>query len=536
MRHSHLKIGTRLALGFSLVCGLLLLIVGIATTILSHINEAAVGIASNTMQKLETVSMIQYDVNDIAAALSHAILTDYPDDRRALVELAVAKRVAIEKSYQALDPAKFDTRGRELLEQARAVNARYTQSQEAMLKLIRSGDDDGARTYITSQLRPVVSEYKKTVEAELTYQKGLVIQAAAEGQEKFQLARNLLVGLGLTAVALSAAAAWWITRSITRPMTRALEVADTVASGDLNSRIDVDRGDETGQLLASLKRMNENLATTVDSVRSGTRTINAASTQVASGSLELSARTEQQANALQDTAASMEELTSTVKQNADNAQQANALAQAASLVAARGGAVIEQVVGTMTEIDHSASKIADIIGVIDAIAFQTNILALNAAVEAARAGEQGRGFEVVASEVRNLAQRSAAAAKEIKALIETSTDKVSMGGKLVGEAGATMREIVDSVRRVTDMMSEISAASQEQTVGIERINCAVTEMDEMTQQNAALVEETSAAAEAMRHEAERLAQAVSAFKLGASDSQHPAYHALPHAGSSLITT
>jgi methyl-accepting chemotaxis protein len=246
-----------------------------------------------------------------------------------------------------------------------------------------------------------------------------------------------------------------------------------------------------------------------------------AASEVAAGSQDLSSRTEQQASSLEETASSMEELTSTVKQNADNARQANVLAEAASQVALRGGAVIGQVVGTMSGIDSSAGKISDIIGVIDGIAFQTNILALNAAVEAARAGEQGRGFAVVATEVRNLAQRSAAAAKEIKALINDSTDKVANGSKLVAEAGATMQEIVDSVRRVTDIMGEITSASQEQTAGIEQINGAVVEMDHVTQQNAALVEEAAAAAEAMKEQAAKLNAAMAAFRIGPGEQAAP---------------
>ena len=306
-------------------------------------------------------------------------------------------------------------------------------------------------------------------------------------------------------------------------MQRALEVANTVAAGDLTSRIEVTTRDEMGQLLQALKTMNENLARTVGTVRSGTGTITVAANEVAAGNQDLSSRTEQQASSLEETASSMEELTSTVKQNADNARQANVLADAASQVAQRGGAVISQVVGTMGEIDASAGKISDIIGVIDSIAFQTNILALNAAVEAARAGEQGRGFAVVASEVRNLAQRSAAAAKEIKGLINDSTGKVASGSKLVAEAGATMQEIVDSVRRVTDIMGEITSASQEQTAGIEQINQAVAEMDNVTQQNAALVEEAAAAAEAMKDQAAMLTAAMAAFRIdgrrGQADAQ-----------------
>jgi methyl-accepting chemotaxis protein-1 (serine sensor receptor) len=304
-----------------------------------------------------------------------------------------------------------------------------------------------------------------------------------------------------------------LVRGIVRPLEEAVRIAGAVADGDLTQSIDVKSNDETGRLMRALKEMNDGLVKIVGQVRGGTDTIATASGEIAAGNLDLSSRTEQQAGALEETASSMEELTSTVRQNADNARQANALAVSASEVAGKGGAVVAQVVDTMRAIDASSTKIADIIGVIDGIAFQTNILALNAAVEAARAGEQGRGFAVVASEVRNLAQRSAAAAKEIKALIDDSVQTVNHGSELVEQAGATMADIVHSVSRVTDIMAEITAASQEQTAGIEQVNSAITQMDQTTQQNAALVEEASAAAQALQEEASRLAQAVGTFRL-----------------------
>jgi methyl-accepting chemotaxis protein len=310
------------------------------------------------------------------------------------------------------------------------------------------------------------------------------------------------------------AISWAIARSITKPLNQAVRVAKTVAAGDLTSRIDAQQSnDETGQLLQALREMNESLVRIVGEVRHGADTIAHATGEIATGNMDLSARTESQAGALEETASSMEELTSTVKQNADNARQANQLAQTASDVATQGGAVVAQVVETMGSINESSHKIVDIISVIDSISFQTNILALNAAVEAARAGEQGRGFAVVAAEVRTLAQRSAGAAKEIKALIDNSVEKVELGSKLVGQAGATMTNVVDSIRRVTDIMSEITAASQEQSQGIEQVNGAIMEMDDVTQQNAALVEEAAAAAGALQEQAGNLNQVVSVFKL-----------------------
>ncbi len=334
-----------------------------------------------------------------------------------------------------------------------------------------------------------------------------------KSQSTYQWVRNISIAGILLGLSFAALVGWWLVLAITKPLDAAVKVASSVAGGDLTQRIEATSNDETGQLMYALKNMNDSLVQIVSQVRASTDTIATASSQIAAGNQDLSARTEQQASSLEETASSLEELTSTVKQNAENAGQANRLAQSASDVANRGGAVVSQVVDTMGSINESSRKIADIIGVIDGIAFQTNILALNAAVEAARAGEQGRGFAVVAAEVRTLAQRSAAAAREIKDLISDSVEKVGAGTRLVDQAGATMQEIVSSIRSVTEIMSEIAAASHEQTAGIEQINQAVSQMDQVTQQNAALVEQAAAAADAMRGQAGGLAQAVGVFKL-----------------------
>jgi methyl-accepting chemotaxis protein len=341
-----------------------------------------------------------------------------------------------------------------------------------------------------------------------------VAKAAYEAsQTRLVTVEMISISLIVIGVALAGLIGFWLIRAISRPLNEAVRIAESVAAGDLTQRIEIHSNDETGKLMQALQDMTASLVNIVGQVRTGTETISVASREIASGNADLSSRTESQASSLEETASSMEELTSTVKQNAENARQANQLVGSTADVAVKGGRVVEQVVDTMASIKDSSRKIADIIGVIDGIAFQTNILALNAAVEAARAGEQGRGFAVVASEVRNLAQRSAGAAKEIKALIEDSVGKVDAGGKLVDEAGKTMGEIVTSVKRVTDIMSEIAAASQEQSAGIEQVNQAVGQMDEATQQNSALVEQAAAAAESLQEQADQLAQAVSVFKL-----------------------
>ncbi|MGF6276223.1 methyl-accepting chemotaxis protein [Massilia sp. UYP11] len=378
---------------------------------------------------------------------------------------------------------------------------------------IRAGDTAGAVAQLNGEMTRLYLPVADLGARLVKEQQNAALEEYEASQATYEFVRAVcLVGLAFGLI-MAAFVGWMLVRAIVRPLEQAIAIAGAVAQGDLTQTIEVTSKDETGRLLQALKDMNDSLVTIVSQVRAGTDNIATASGQIAAGNLDLSSRTEQQAGSLEETASSMEELTSTVKQNADNARQANALATSASEVAGKGGAVVEQVVQTMGAINASSTRIVDIIAVIDGIAFQTNILALNAAVEAARAGEQGRGFAVVAGEVRSLAQRSAAAAKEIKLLIDDSVDKVHHGSKLVERAGATMQEIVQSVNRVTDIMAEITAASQEQTAGIEQINGAVAQMDQVTTQNAALVEEASAAAASLQEEATALAQTVGAFKL-----------------------
>jgi methyl-accepting chemotaxis protein len=354
-----------------------------------------------------------------------------------------------------------------------------------------------------------------------TQSKALMAQMNKDNAEAQRAATMLIAITVLVTVVIGALTMMWIIRSITTPLNEAVNIAQTVAGGDLSTHIEVRGTDEIGTLLTALKDMHDKLAQIVGKVRAGTDAIALASAEIADGNADLSSRTEEQASSLEETASSMEELTSTVKQNGENAGHASKLAGSASAVAVRGGDAVAQMIATMGAINDSSKKIVDIIGVIDGIAFQTNILALNAAVEAARAGEQGRGFAVVASEVRNLAQRSAAAAKEIKTLISNSVEQVEAGSKLVGQAGTTMDEVVASVQRVTSIIAEIAVASGEQDVGINQINEAVSQMDTVTQQNAALVEQAAAAAEAMKHQAESLKDAVSVFKINESHMPAP---------------
>jgi methyl-accepting chemotaxis protein len=513
MRIANMKIGARLATGFGLVMLLMAALLIIGLTRLTGIASITDKIIEKEWVKVEAANTINALTRANAQRTMELFIATDKEEVSKIYQGIDGNKKRITEALGTLDGIITSDAGKQLMGRIKEARAAYVASFTKTTKLLEDNKREEAIAVMHGETLPALDVLLSPIKELVEREKRFVEDGGEEARQNIASARIWMIATGLAGLLLSIGFAWLITRSITRPLNAAVKIAQTVAAGDLTSRIEETSTDETGQLLHALRGMNESLVRIVSEVRTGTATIATASSQIASGNLDLSSRTEEQASSLEETASSMEELTSTVKQNADNARQANLLAVSASEVAVKGGAIVSSVVETMGSINESARKIVDIIGVIDGIAFQTNILALNAAVEAARAGEQGRGFAVVASEVRNLAQRSAAAAKEIKTLIGDSVDKVDAGSKLVDQAGATMGEIVAGIRHVTDIMGEITAASHEQSDGIEQINQAIGQMDEVTQQNAALVEQAAAAAGSLQEQAGNLMNAVSIFKL-----------------------
>ncbi|MFP3552447.1 methyl-accepting chemotaxis protein [Paraburkholderia sp. SIMBA_049] len=510
-----LKIGPRLGAGFGIVLLLLCAVGGVGLLQSSRIYDGTRRIGSDWLPSVETLGTMRSHADDVRRlSLRELLSTDTNQIRATRAQHADAVN-AFAQSLNAYSTLISSPEEQQLDDSIKSSWASYLEVDEKIEKLIDAGEASAAEarqlaagdasTRFTTTLDQIDSDIK------LNHQGS--VEEVAKAEDAFHSARIWTVVLSALALLAGAFIAVVITRSIVGPLRRSVDVAETVARGDLTAAIHVEGADELSQLLGALRHMNERLQDTVSRVRSSSESIATGSSQIAAGNTDLSQRTEEQAASLEETAASMEELTATVKQNAENATQGNALAARASETAARGGEVVSRVVDTMHGISTSSQQVAQIISVIEGIAFQTNILALNAAVEAARAGEQGRGFAVVAGEVRTLAQRSAAAAKEIKDLIGESVSRVNSGTALVDEAGRTMGEIVQSVRQVSDLMGEISAASGEQHRGIEQVNVAISQMDEVTQQNAALVEQASAATQSMASQAATLRELVSVFRL-----------------------
>ncbi len=513
---ARLTLARRLGFGFGSLLLMLLVVAGLSVAELRAQGSRVQDIVGVKNEKLALANSMLESINSLAIqARTVTLLTDVKAIDVEMKVLAEAKKryVTGEAALLALIGSTADAEERALMSEIVESGKKTIPLVERAAKEGEAGAGVEATMTLTEAVRPVEIVWRQKV-AKLI---GIVHKQNTEAAEAVissqKRALLMVAALMAGAMVVGVLLAWRTTRSITAPVARAVKVAERIAEGDLTSTVEVTSQDEIGRLLQAIHGMQDRLRALVGDIRQSAESIQTASTEVAVGNQDLSQRTEQTASNLQQAASSMTQLTGTVNQSAEAANQANQMASSASAVAQRGGEVVAQVVSTMNEINNSSRKIADIIGVIDGIAFQTNILALNAAVEAARAGEQGRGFAVVAGEVRSLAQRSAEAAKEIKGLIGTSVDKVEAGSRLVGDAGSTMGEIVASVQRVSGIISEITAAAAEQSTGIGQVSGAVGQLDQMTQQNAALVEQSAAAAESLKSQAARLAELVSVFRL-----------------------
>ena len=507
----NLNIGTRLALGFGFVIVLLLVMSGIGAWRMLATQQDNQALD----QRLRTTALIQRMARQInkSANLTQATLAADPDTlRRLKQDIETTDRQAGELAGQ-LTESLFQPQAVGLLRDIGQARDAFIKQRSQAFKDLDSGNYGETDAFFNQEMPRRTAGLMDKLDQLSRLQSDSVQRLFDASARTSRLGLTVLAVATLLALILGPLFAWRVTRSVTHPLRRAVDQAEAVARRDLGTDIVVRGRDEIAQLLNALAIMTRNLRGALGEVREGSDAIASASAQISAGNLDLSSRTEQQASSLAETAATTEQITATVRHNADNAQQANTLAASAAKTATDGGAIVAELVSTMGEINTKSQQVADIIGVIDSIAFQTNILALNAAVEAARAGEQGRGFAVVASEVRALAQRSAGAAKEIKGLIDTSVESAAKGNEQAARAGATMQDIVDSINRVTDIMGEISAASREQTTGIEEINAAVTQMDDVTRQNASLVEESAAAAASLREQAATLAQLVATFNL-----------------------
>ncbi|EJN02909.1 methyl-accepting chemotaxis protein [Herbaspirillum sp. YR522] len=521
MHIRHLSIGARLIVGFGLVLGTLVAVVA-ATSLLTNQNKAQmIGELERPSEKSVLAERMKSAILTGGIAMRNIALQTEVENMQREAALVVASNKQYETALSRFRSLGADDAEGKLLAEIGNLQRETDEALKEALNDALAFNIEHAGQIIATRVDPANKRAVAVVERLLLIQQSqvrAVLDNSVQADRRLTWMLFAICGLG---VAVGGSFAWAIRRSIVRPLNKAVEVATRVAHGDLSSRIVSKGGDEIGKLLDALGRMNTQLAGIVGGVRSGTQAIAVVSGEIAAGNADLSERTEAQAVSLQHTAASMSQLTEAVRHNGDNAQQANRLVLAASEVARRGGEKVGNMVQTMDQIKDSSGRIREITGVIDSIAFQTNILALNAAVEAARAGEQGRGFAVVASEVRSLAQRSAAAAREISGLISDSVQKVQAGSAMVGEAGETMNDVVAAVRNIAAVVGEIAAASDEQTRGIESINEKIALMDNMTQRNAALVEEAAASAQSMRDQAATLSDAVAVFKLGEALTMAP---------------
>jgi len=516
MKLANMKVGARLALGFGSTLALLLVVAIGSSTALNTVTNDTDNLVEQQLQTERLVTEWKGSIeNNVQRAQAAARLTD-PEEQKYF-EDGLARAIKRNGEVQKLIVERLvDARAKELYAKAMADRDIYQAARKSVMQARDAGDVALTKQLINQKFVPASETYLASIGAVADRQRAAIDEIGKAVHDRSVQAITITAILTAISIGVALLLGWLITRSVLRQLggepAYAAGITDRIAAGDLTVRVDLAAND-TSSLLFSIAAMRDRLAAIVGEVRGTTEAVATASDEIASGNMDLSSRTEQQASSLEETASSMEELTSTVKQNTEYARQANQLAASASDVAVRGGDVVAEVVTTMESISDSSKRVVDIIGVIDGIAFQTNILALNAAVEAARAGEQGRGFAVVASEVRNLAQRSASAAKDIKELISDSVEKISTGAMLVDQAGNTMTEIVNSVRSVSDIMEQIASASLEQEAGIDQINQAIGEMDGVTQQNAALVEQAAAAAESLQGQSTHLAQLVSVFKL-----------------------
>ncbi|TDM09951.1 MAG: methyl-accepting chemotaxis protein [Ideonella sp. MAG2] len=508
-----LKLAPRMAFAFGLQVTITAILVALAIITARGIETEFKEVQNNYLPKIFTLTEWESEINQIARSTRTMLIMEDAADLAEQRQKIESSRAEIKKYAEDLEASIVSPQGKAALAELIKVRATFIQDLDEFLALHAKGDKEGARKQLLTELRITQLAYIKAMDTLTDQQKAMLESAGTRVSEAIAQETTLLIGGLVVVVLLCVAMSWWLVRSIMTPMKQALALSEAVAQGDLSHTIQAEGRDEMAVLMRSLGAMSQSLSDVVSTVRVNAEAVATASAQIAQGTQDLSQRTEEQASSLQETASSMEELGSTVKNNADNARQASQLANQASGVAQHGGSVVADVVNTMGEINHSSRQISDIIGVIDGIAFQTNILALNAAVEAARAGEQGRGFAVVAGEVRNLAQRSAEAAKEIKSLISASVEKVEKGSALVDRAGKTMTEVVHSIQRVSDLVGEISTSTAEQSDGMSQVGTAVSQMDQVTQQNAALVEESAAAAESLRSQAQQLMKSVAHFKL-----------------------